>query len=161
VEHPDPPPVMASFEEREAKRESSFLRVSGAVMVALVLSCGGCWLLLPDLCGEEDVVLVVSPSGRAEGRTFLWNCGATTAYVNVAVLKVDGWPWDHERELYSSQSGGMPQLRWAAADKRESDRGAAEQGELTKPPSRRDRSVHPARIHSRSAALDFGERRRV
>jgi hypothetical protein len=108
---------MASFEEREAKRDSSFLRVAGAVMVALVLSCGGCWLLLPDLCGEEDVVQVVSPSGRAEGRTFLWNCGATTAYVNVAVLKVDGWPWDHERELYSSQSGGMPQLRWAAADK--------------------------------------------
>ena len=113
---PDLAPVVPAVEERAAARNSFYVRVAAAVMLALALSCGGCWLLLPDLCGEEDVVRVAAPSRRAEARTFLWNCGATTGYVNVAVLKVDGWLWDHERELYSSPVGGMPRLRWAAAD---------------------------------------------
>jgi hypothetical protein len=114
---PDDSPVLNSTLEGQPGRSSCLLRSVGAIVVALGLSCGMCWLLLPDLCGEEDVVRAVSPAGHAEARTFLWNCGATTRYVNVAMLKVDGWVWNHEQELYRSERGGMPQLRWAAADR--------------------------------------------
>jgi hypothetical protein len=113
----DLPPVLKAHHEAERARSSCFLHGAGAVLLALCLSCGACWLLLPDLCGEEDVVRTPAPGGRAEGRTFLWNCGATTRYVSMAILKVNGWPWDHEEELYRSDRGGAPQLRWLAADR--------------------------------------------
>jgi hypothetical protein len=76
-----------------------------------------CLALLPDLCGKEDVTPSTAPGGRAEARTFLWNCGATTGYVFVATLTVKGLVWDHEREIYRSDLGGMPRLRWAAPDR--------------------------------------------
>jgi hypothetical protein len=114
---PDLPPLLRATEERRRDRLRSLLRYGAAAPLGILVSCGGCWLLIPDLCAEEDVVRTSAPGGGAEARTFLWNCGATTGYVNTAMLRVDGWLWNHEAELYRSEPGGLPQLSWAAPNR--------------------------------------------
>lgn len=86
------------------------MRVSGAVSLivfgASVASCG-------DLCGNEEVLSVVSPSGKVRAVAFTRSCGATTDFTTQVSLVGVGESLPNEVGNVFIVKGKLPlSLRW-------------------------------------------------
>lgn len=84
------------------------------LMLLLLVSCD------INLCSNDLIDEVTSPSGKYVASTFERNCGATTPYISIVSLRSANTkftPEDHENWVFKIRGRSSLEVSWVAIDK--------------------------------------------